>query len=118
LLLFGTPPCWAVANIISTFKKEKRRVQFGIPELLVLPLVGTPVILELLFMRKEFYLLVLILTVYQFVFAALCWSMEKPLGWKPALALVWGSMAGLVVLVVWSLLSFMIFGLMELIIGG
>ena len=101
ILLFFTaffgPPILAVRQTYLILKREKRRLQFGLIELLMLPLLTLPV--TLLYLQWEIAPWALIIVVFfQFSFASLIWVVQPVNAWRPAFGLVIGSLIGLALL--------------------
>src|SRR5471030_1667713 len=105
LALAAAPPVYAIFKTWRIFKTEDRQFQFGIPELLTLPILLSPATLLIPQAGQGEVLAVLgVIFSYQFSFAIWAWAREPRNGWggwKPAAALISGSFGGILVLYLW-----------------
>ena len=107
LALALAPPVYAIFKTWRIFKTEDRRFQFGIPELLTLPILLIPATLSILEIKNHRDPMWMFFVAYQLPFAFWAWAREPRNGWggwKPAAALISGSVGGMLVLYLWVII--------------
>ncbi len=103
LALLHVLPIVAIYGACYEFSQMPKRspFQFGMPELLVLPLVVSPTLLVLVFPHEfeDRIPIAYLVMIHQFTFAFVGWATAQKTGWKPAARMLIGSVVGLVALI-------------------
>jgi hypothetical protein len=81
--------------------RRVKRIQFGLPELLVLPLILTPTILGVIYTDIELMAIVAVYAAYHLAFAFNLWTTVKPATWEAAILALTGVILGTAVFVIW-----------------
>ena len=112
-VLLHLPAIIPLYRVYSGFSKksEPRAFQFGIPELLILPVIATPTILMWFAAYNELgepsyfgkwsgVAVCYYVTVFEFSWGLFIWSAAPPKSWRAALYILLGALFGILVLIV------------------